>query len=434
MAPRTDKPGFSFPGVVPKEALNFLMNKELKVGFSHLDVFREEHAYHFTVAKAMQLDVLQTIHDELVKVQKEGRTFAQFKKDLTPALQKRGWWGIQEVDDPLTDKKQLAQLGSPHRLKTIFETNMRTARAAGQWERIERTKASLPYLLYLLGPSKEHRPEHAQWHGTLLPVDDPWWNTHNPINDYGCKCHVRQVTEYEAGKLKERGVLAPDRKQIVDQGTGLPTGHVEKRYTPVQTTAPKIRTREWVNKRTGEVLEVPVGIGPGFDTNPGKNRQSNMADFLASKLNGADEALARVAIRDVVSGPAFKQWIESPEGNYPVGVIFDQTAKRIGAKARTVLLSPETAAKQRREHPELAPDEYVMVQETIDSGHEIQDADVSLIYLLEQEGYVSVIKATRTGKTVFLQSFRRLSADAAKQDREIERLMKKGERFKLRDE
>lgn len=401
--PKQERPGFSFPGPVPKEALAYIKNKGWKVGFSYEDVWKQEHAYAFTVAKAMQIDVLETIRAEVEKALAEGRTLQQFKKDLTPTLQRLGWWGTKEMVDPATGETVAAKLGSPRRLRTIYNTNLRTARAAGQWERAQRTKAALPYLRYSLGPSKEHRPEHESWSGTVLPVDHPWWGQHYPPNGLGCKCRVRQVSDYE---MKKRGweVSDPQPDQM----------------------------REWVNKRTGEVEPVPQGIDPGWNYNPGRERQSNMADFIAGKLNTADETLARVAARDVVRGPGFRQWFEAnePRGNHPVGVLFDEAAERIGSKARAVLLSPETAMKQRREHPELSTDEYGMVQETIDRGREIQDTESTLVYLLEEGGYVSVIKATRTGKAIFMQSFRRLSADAAKRDREIRRLEVKGEKFR----
>lgn len=57
---------------------------------------------------------------------------------------------------------------------------------------------------------------------------------------------------------------------------------------------------------------------------------------------------------------------------------------------------------------------------------EITDAkDGSLIYVLKEEGYVAVIKATRTGKAVFMTSFRRLSSRAAQRDGEVRRLLLK---------
>ncbi len=302
MPPRefVPKPGFSFPGQPPKEALDYFDAKKLKPSFSYQDVWREEHVANFTVAKATQLDVLSGIHQAAQKALAEGRTFRDFAKELTPELQRQGWWGKQEVLDPLTGKKRLAQLGSPRRLKTIFDTNMRTARAAGQWERIQRTKRALPFLLYQLGPSREHRPEHAAWNGLLLPVDDLFWRSHYPPNGYGCKCRVRQVSTSEATRLETDGVNA--QIQEVDAESGLPTGHFTDRTIPVRTQAPKIETRQWVNRRTGEVSQVPTGIDPGFDYNFGEAaRVRQAARQWAEKLAGAPANLGAAAAADMPS-------------------------------------------------------------------------------------------------------------------------------------
>lgn len=49
-----------------------------------------------------------------------------------------------------------------------------------------------------------------------------------------------------------------------------------------------------------------------------------------------------------------------------------------------------------------------------------------MVFLQEEAGYVTVVKATKSGRAAFLTSFRRLSSDAAKRDREIARLLVKG--------
>ena len=91
----------------------------------------------------------------------------------------------------------------PWRLRVVYDTNMRVARAAGQWERIGRTADVRPYLVYELGPAEHHREEHKAWAGTVLRVDDAWWATHFPPNGHGCRCHVRQLSEPEA---KRKGI------------------------------------------------------------------------------------------------------------------------------------------------------------------------------------------------------------------------------------
>ncbi|ULF93000.1 hypothetical protein K6754_07725 [Vibrio alginolyticus] len=243
--------------IVPKEALDWFKRKGIEPGFDYRDVWRQEHSNAFTVAKMLNADLLTDVKAIVEQAIEEGQTFEQFREILKPLLVKSGWWGIQEMVDPLSGDSKPVQLGSEGRLKTIYKTNMRTARAAGQWERIERTKRAMPYLLYQLGPSIEHRLQHEKWKGLLLPVDDAWWNAHMPPNGWGCKCWIRQVSRFEADKLIKEG--------------------------KVSTSAPDDGTKRWVNKRTGEVEVLPEGIEPGWDYNPGKSREASLSADLAEK-------------------------------------------------------------------------------------------------------------------------------------------------------
>ncbi|MCC5807231.1 MAG: hypothetical protein JJU00_12985 [Opitutales bacterium] len=234
------------PGPVPREALAYFRAKGYRPAFDYRDVWRQEHAAAFTVAKAMEMDVLTSIRGELDRALADGRTFRDFKRDLTPTLQKLGWWGRAPVTDPQTAGTAEAQLGSPRRLKTIYDANLRTARAAGQWERAQRTKRALPYLLYLQSTAEERRPEHEAKVGTILPIDDPFWDEWMPPNGWGCKCAVRQLTESEA---RRRGGVSP---------------------------TPRIPRDTYTNTRTGRTERVPRGIDPGWNTNPGKDRLGHL--------------------------------------------------------------------------------------------------------------------------------------------------------------
>ena len=268
--------GFTFPKEAPPEVVAFFKNKQLKPSFNWSDVWKYEHQVAFTVAKAMQLDILEDIRDGVLKSIREGGTLQQFRKELAPLLQKKGWWGVQEVIDPVTGEKVLAQLGSPRRLRVIYETNLRTARATGQWDRVQRTKKTHPYLLYELGPSREHRKEHTQWQGLLLPADDSFWDTHYPQNGWGCKCRVRQVSRGEYHRIRGKHRLE----------------------------APPIQRREWMNQRTGEVLDVPKGIDPGWDYNPGEGRLNHFKQQVQQKERQLKQAIKTPLPEQAVKAPA----------------------------------------------------------------------------------------------------------------------------------
>jgi len=250
----------------PQAALDWFKAKGIQPGFDYRDVWKEEQANAFTVAKMLNADLLVEVRQLVEQALAEGQTYQQFAATIKPLLVKSGWWGIQTMDDPATGETKQVQLGSEGRIKTIYSTNMRTARAAGQWQRIERTKRAMPYLVYTIGPAKEHRALHVSWQGVTLPIDDPWWNSHMGPNGWGCHCGVRQVSKYE-------------RDKMVASGTAI-------------TTAPDNGTSEWVNKRTGEVEVIPKGIEPGWNYNPGKSRPQALQADLAAKEQTLHQTLS----------------------------------------------------------------------------------------------------------------------------------------------
>jgi hypothetical protein len=386
---------YKFPASPPKEALDYFTSKKLKPSFDYRDVWREEHGYAFTVAKAMELDLLDDVHQALSDNLAAGQTFQHFKKTLTPILQKKGWWGVQDMVDPITGEMRTVQLGSPRRLKVIYDTNMRAAYAAGQWERIQRGKKTHPFLIYGLGPSEHHRVQHAQWAGKILPVDDPFWSSHYPPNGWGCKCHVRAISAREA---ERRGGVSP---------------------------SPPIVKKEWVNKRTGEIMQVPVGIDPGFDINPGIARSAHLQQVVTTKINAAKPAVAQAAVRELIQGKPFAQFLAKPTGEWPVAALSADMQQRLGSTVNAVMLSAETLRKQQANHPELTTDEYRLVHEIIGTGMVIRELDKVLLFFSDAPRiYKAVLKTTKSGNGLFLSSFFRAQPD------DIKRALAKGELIK----
>lgn len=234
------------PGRVPKEVLEFFQAKGLRPAFDSRDVWREEHLAAFSVAKAVELDVIESLRNAVADALKQGLPYDEFARRITPILADLGWWGRKDAEDPITGEVKEVQLGSPSRLRIIIETNARVARSAGQWERIQKSKQTLPYLRYRLGASEKHRPEHERWDGLILPVDDPFWDYWYPINGYGCKCWVEPVSAKRAKDL----------------------GGVKE--------SPKLDFAEFVNPRTGRKITSPRGLDPTFAYNPGKDRLAGL--------------------------------------------------------------------------------------------------------------------------------------------------------------
>ena len=132
----------------PEEALRYFRAKGLSAQYSHLDNTAADHSRDFMVAKMMDLDLLSDVRSAVDDALNHGIAFNDFKKHLTEVLQEKGWWGKQEIADPLTGNIREVQLGSPRRLKTIFDVNLSTAHAAGHWKKIVANSENQPYLMY----------------------------------------------------------------------------------------------------------------------------------------------------------------------------------------------------------------------------------------------------------------------------------------------
>ena len=250
--------------LINREARDHFKRKRSHTSFSWEDTASYEHAVSFTVAKMMDEDMLAETRAAMTDALENGTDFATFQKRLKPYLMSRGWWGQAVMGDPETGEIKKVQLGSTRRLRTIYHTNLHTAFAAGQWERIQRNKKLFPYIKYIASDAGEPRESHKRFYNMVLPVDDPFWQTHFPPNGWGCRCNVRALT----------------RRQAADETI---------------SESPKLEEVEHINTRTGEVEYYPEGVDPSFAHNPGDRLGALLQ--MAEKKHG--EAFARGLLDDL---------------------------------------------------------------------------------------------------------------------------------------
>ncbi len=369
----------------------FEARDRLRLTVNWADMWQGEHARAFTVAKLQDLDILAEIQAAVADVIANGGTPAEFAANLEPYLRSKGWWGL--VTDPaLTGTDRAVNIG-PARLRTIYDTNLRTSRAAGRWRRIQEQKRERPFLRYVAVLDSRTRPLHRAWHGTILPVDDEWWDTHYPPCGWYCRCTVRQLSQRdldrEGWKVSERPPLDP---------------------------------RPWVQPGTGEVIQVPRGIDPGFAYNAGKASWAAVMDKARRSLENAaplDLASARAALNDIVQSDAFLKALEEPGAAVPVMVLAPDVQAAIAADTPVVMFSSDSYRKQlgetrrSRGHSELTIADYRRLPEigaTPDLVLQADDQRLLLFKLGDDDWLVAVVKATRDRRETYLQSYRHTNA------------------------
>jgi len=189
------------------------------------------------------------------------------------------------------------------------------------------------------------RASHRAWHNVTLPVDDPWWQTHYPPNGWRCRCTAVQL-----------------RARDVEGNQAL------KRQAPDEPLV------EWKNPHTGEAVQVPANIDPGFGYNVGqaRSRWKGLLDAVAGRivrlpaLEGAalyesldDVALGKVA--DVFADFLVQVMAGPPAGRMALAGVIE---RRILDRLRDVGSVPASAE--------------VMVRDK-DLWHALRDTKKSLI-------------------------------------------------------
>lgn len=185
----------------PAEVYDYLKSKGLKLTFNYDELLKEAHDKAFTVAKITRADLLNDIHESLIKAMKSGENFKTWKENIIPTLQKKGWFGEKEIVNPTTGEVKKVVIDS-RRLKTIYSTNMRVTYQKYRYKQMMELPLST-YWMYRSALLETTRDSHRKLHGTVLPRDNVFWNTNYPPNDWNCKC---TVTAHSKRDLERRGI------------------------------------------------------------------------------------------------------------------------------------------------------------------------------------------------------------------------------------
>ena len=192
----------------PKLAVDYFRSKGYKITWNWQEMSTQAHAQAFTVAKATSLDVLESIQLELDRALATGTTEREFKKNLTPVLQKLGWWGKQINVNSNGDAEEV-RLGSPRRLSTIYRTNLATAYQTGRYQQQLASSETHPYWQYVATMDDRTRAAHAALHLKVFRYDDPIWQKLYPPNGWGCRCRVRALTK---SQVEREGLIVESSK------------------------------------------------------------------------------------------------------------------------------------------------------------------------------------------------------------------------------
>lgn len=232
-----------------QEQIDFFSQKSPRPTAEWTDIMRGDHDRAFVIAGAKDLDMLTDFQGAIHTAIKDGGTLESFRKDFDKIVAKYGWSYNGERG---------------WRTRVIFETNVRTSYMAGRLKQMRDPDVikARPYWQYRHGQTRKPkvaRREHLAWNGLILRHDDPFWDAHFPPNDWKCSCGVRTLSDTDLERLGRSG---PDE-------------------------TPPARVKTIFDNARGGVVDVPAGLGRGFEYQPGdlweRGLVPSQLDRLATK-------------------------------------------------------------------------------------------------------------------------------------------------------
>ncbi len=125
---------------------------------------------------------------------------------------------------------------------------------------------------------------HKAWNNVILPIDDPWWQTHTPMNGWGCRCYMQYLMENQAKRMLGGA----------DPATQTAPPIYYDSYVLSKGKITRGNSKRFGRLR-GQAVNVPRGISPGFAHMPFV--ASNVLSPQARALMEHDNLMPKKAIR-----------------------------------------------------------------------------------------------------------------------------------------
>ena len=178
------------------DLVRFIEAKEPRAIDHWRDLGTDEYARAFTVARSAGFNIVDDLYYSFVDTLSSGGTEKDFARLVIPTLQEKGWLR--------GDQGEIAR-----RVELIYDTNLRVARGAGQWDRVQRNARALPFLRAATArdtrvrrPPKSKHSDHRAWDGIILPVDHPFWRRWWVPLGFRCRCTIIPMTRSQLLRFK----------------------------------------------------------------------------------------------------------------------------------------------------------------------------------------------------------------------------------------
>ena len=204
-----------------KDAIAFLRDKPPLARGVFDRLLPEIQARTFTVAGIESVKTLQSLRDRIADLP-AGGDWDAIKGDL-----------VNDIS-PYLGEGEEALAAATRKAELLLRTHGYQAYSATRYVVDQETKDTHPYRVYATSQDDTVRSSHAALDGLVLPVDDPFWETHMPPGwDWGCRCDSYVISRSRAGEIaaedeklppEARRILTPQQRETMNRSGFLVRG------------------------------------------------------------------------------------------------------------------------------------------------------------------------------------------------------------------
>jgi SPP1 gp7 family putative phage head morphogenesis protein len=197
------------------EASSFIRSKPAltKAAFNRL--LPEIKAHAFTIAGVECLRIQQSIRDEIASIP-EGALWEDVKASVVAQLDP---YFVDPAADAETREKQTR--AANRRAELLIRTHTSMAYAQTAYAVADEQRDLFPFWQYQTLGDGAVRPSHAALDGVVLPHDHPFWQTHTPPWDWGCRCQFIPLSDADVEELRAQDKALPEEKKRVLDAAAL---------------------------------------------------------------------------------------------------------------------------------------------------------------------------------------------------------------------
>jgi len=234
-------PDFTITPTPHEEAIALIEGKPIVTREVFDQMLPELRARAFTITGVEGANVMQRVRDLIADLPR-GSTWAESKAGI-----------VDELSPFLGD-------GAERRAEVLLRTHGFQAFQASNW-RVAQEDEDTTHLQYLATEDDNVRDSHLALNGLILPKNDPFWDTHFPPWEWGCRCRTRAINpDFLAEAKAEDKDRAPDDQQVIEGPAleRLRNGQLQRDGRTYDVTPPRDTDREHAFQWHPDNLRLPL--------------------------------------------------------------------------------------------------------------------------------------------------------------------------------